>query len=133
MGTLTSPVARLVDDAIAQGAVFTIDDFTKTSIVKVKTPPTLSKELRQGLKKAAPEVRLLIKLRRVSQWLTEDLQVYIHGESEVDPDEYGTWLDAFVGGDSLLRWLYDFEGCLFGESGCGDAVVLCGYCGGEHD
>ena len=69
----------------------------------------------------------------VSGWLTSAQQQWLHGESDIGPDEYGKWLDAFVGGDRMIRWLYDFTGCLFGDRGCGDAVARCEHCGSAHD
>ena len=130
---VTQSVAQLVDDVIKKGAEFVMEDFRTTSVVNAKLPLTLSESDRRRLKESAAEIRLLIKLRLLSAWLTSDQQQWLHGESDVGPDEYGKWLDAFVGGDRMIRWLYDFTGCLFGDRGCGDAVARCEHCGSAHN
>jgi hypothetical protein len=87
-----------------------MEDFRTTSVVNIKLPRALPESDLRRLKESAAEVRLLIELRQLSEWLTSDQQQWLHGESDIGPDEYGKWLDAFVGGDRMIRWLYDFRG-----------------------
>ena len=127
---LTTTLAQVVDDAISRGVEFHMDDPRNTSVVMVKIPRGYSAEDNQRLKELRAPIRLLIKLRTLSEWLTRDQQQLLHGESDVSPDEYGKWIVAVAGGDRLIRFIYGFEGCLFGDRGCGDAVVRCENCAG---
>ena len=42
----------------------------------------------------------------------------MHGESYIEAGRYGDLIDLFVLADRLLRFLYDFEGCIWGDGGC---------------
>jgi hypothetical protein len=117
---MATVLAHLVEDAISKGVEFDV----KEERVLVKLPKEFPPEEYQRLKAAGQEVRLLIKLRLTSEWLT----CALHGEAEVTGDKYGTWLDVFVGADRMLRELYGFEGCLFGTRTCAGAAVLCEAC-----
>ena len=58
----------------------------------------------------------------------------MHGESYIEAGRYGDLIDLFVRADRLLRFLYDFEGCIWGNIGCekagptGYVPALCEGC-----
>ena len=97
-------------------------------------PKTLPPEMRAALKENAAPIRLVVKLRRLAVWLAEENEQWLHGESDLKGDDYGQWLHTFAGSDCLLRWLYPFQGCIWGAKGCdasvpyGKAIVLCEAC-----
>jgi hypothetical protein len=124
---LAPTVADLIDDAIAKGLVFTYVDYG--SGVVVTGPRTFPEEDWQPIKDVAPAARLLIKLRYLSEWLTFDNQMFVHGESLTDDAEWAKWRHVFVAMDRMIRKLYGLKGCLFGKRGCGDAAALCAACG----
>jgi hypothetical protein len=80
-------------------------------------------------------MRILIKLRGLSEWLADEHEQWLHGESSLEGDDYGKWIDVFTTSDRLLRWLFDFTGCIWGSRSCnevalgGYAPVLCEACG----
>jgi hypothetical protein len=99
--------------------------------VHVRFPQGFPISARKRLLEARPRgmVRLLMRARALSRWLTEDLVVYLHGESTYTPDDYGTRIDMFIDLDTLLRNVFDFEDCIFGQRGCpSESAVRCKAC-----
>ena len=103
-------------------------------MVNVTVPASYPADAFQALKDVAPQARFLIRLRAIADWLSVDHAAYMHGESTLEGEAYGKWIDMFVAGDRVLRFTYDFEGCIFGVKGCdgasptGHAPVLCDAC-----
>ena len=132
--TRPSTLATLVDDAIAAGAVFTTDP--EWARVYCDLPSGFPTESLLQLQENAAGMRVLIKLRCLGGWLAEEHEQWLHGESLLAGDQYGDWIDVFVGSDRLLRRLFDFTGCIWGSRTCngvaphGYAPVLCEGCVG---
>ena len=131
---LKENLVDMLDEALAQGLEIRSDDVIKTSAIQMRTPTDFPTETMELLKDKAPEVRLLWKVRELSRWLNIEHQQWQHGESIIEGDAYGEWIDLFVSGDKVLRFVYDFEGCIWGAKGCneasptGYAPVLCEGC-----
>lgn len=126
---------EILDMAIAQGLEIRSTDLTKTSSIQMRTPHDFPTETMELLKDKAPEVRLLWKVRTLSEWLSNEHQQWQHGESNLDDEEFAEWIDLFVAGDKFLRVVYDFKGCIWGmKGGCNEssptkyAPVLCEGC-----
>ena len=135
MGTLVgSSLAQVVDDAIAKGVEFRCEDWEKSSVVDVKFPVGYADEDRKSLIAVAPQVRYLLRVRELSRWLAKEYEQFMHGESYIEAGRYGDLIDLFVRADRLLRFLYGFEGCIWGDIGCekasptGYVPALCEGC-----
>ena len=135
MGTLVgSSLAQVVDDAIAKGVEFRCEDWEKSSVVNVKFPVGYADEDCKSLIAVAPQGRYLVRLRRLSRWLAEEYEQFMHGESCIEAGRYGDLIALVVGADRLLRSLYGFEGCIWGGLGCekasptGYVPALCEGC-----
>ena len=127
MGTLVgSSLAQVVDDAIAKGVEFRCEDWEKSSVVNVKPPVGYPNEDLKRLIAVAPQGRYLVRLRELSRWLAEEYEQFMHGESCIEAGRYGDLIDLLVGADRLLRSLYGFEGCIWGDLGC-DKASPTGY------
>ena len=111
-------LAQVVDDAIAKGVEFHCEDWEKSSVVDVKFPVGYADEDRKSLIAVAPQVRYLLRVRELSRWLAKEYEQFMHGESYIEAGRYGDLIDLFVRADLLLRFLYGFEGCIWGDIGC---------------
>ena len=118
--TVIPDLATLVDDAISKGVVFECDDWENSSHVSIIIPDHFSESDSQKLKQYASQVRFLIRLRTLAGWLNKEYFQWLHNESsvEIDPDHYGKLIELFAGGDRMLRFTFDFEGCIWGSKLC---------------
>jgi hypothetical protein len=127
-------IVEMLDEALSMGLVVKAKDVSKDGRVDMDIPPSFPKELLDQLtdKNNKPQLRLLCRVRTLSKWLSDDYQLWWEGKSPLEGDQYGELIDLFVNGDQLLRFVYDFEGCVWGEKGCssvtGYAPVLCEGC-----
>ena len=123
--------AQLLNSLEEGGATFiTPDGFKITAHLPRELDPHLVHEL-MGYKPKG-ELRLLMRCRSLSTWLTSDMEEYVHGESDTLPETFGEWLEFFVDSEKLLRNLYDFEGCIFGDDWPPDSVANCTACSGAE-
>ena len=129
-----NPITKMLDDALRMGLTLKSDDVTETSVVRMVVPTDFPKKMLEQLTSDTnkPQVRLLWRVRELSKWLSEDYKQWWDGKSPLEGDEYANLINAFVDGDKLLRFTYDFEVCIWGEKGCnaatGYAPVLCDGC-----
>ena len=75
----------------------------------------------EGLKRliaVAPQGQYLVRLRKLSRWLAEEYEQFMHGESHIEAGRSGDLIDLFIRADRLLRSLHGFEGCIWGDPGC---------------
>ena len=127
-------LVEILDSALANGLKIKSKSVTKTSDVQIGWPEDFPEANKEQLKGKAPEVRLLWRVRALAEWLNGEYEQWQHGESVIEGDAYGEWIDLFVSGDKVLRFVYDFEGCIWGAKGCneasptGYAPVLCEGC-----
>ena len=119
-------LAHIIDDAIAKGVEFRCEDWEKSSVVNVKFPVGYPDEDRKSLKAVAPQGRYLVRVRELSRWLAKEYEQFMHGESYIEAGRYGDLNDLLVRADRLLRSLYGFEGCIWGDLGC-DKASPSGY------
>ena len=104
---VATSLTQIIDDAIAKGVEFHCEDWEKSSVVNVKFPVGYPDEDRKSLMAVAPQGRYLVRLRELSM-------------------KAGDLNDLLVRADRLLRSLYGFEGCIWGDLGC-DKASLTGY------
>ena len=119
-------LAQVVDDAIAKGVEFHCEDWEKSSVVNVKFPAGYPAQDLKRLRDLRPQGRYLVRLRELSRWLAEEYEQFMHGETCMEAGRYGDLIDLFVRADRLLRSLYGFEGCMWGDLGC-DKASPSGY------
>lgn len=145
-GAIKPNVAGLLDEALGMGIILKSENIIKTSVVEMIVPQNFPKALLEQLvsKPTKDQLRHLWRVRELSRWLSKEYQQWLHGESIIEGDEYGEWIDLFVSADRILRFAYPFEGCIWGVKGCNEsspikyAPVLCGGCqeiftGGQDD
>ena len=104
---VATSLTQIVDDAIAKGVEFHCEDWEKSSVVNVKPPVGYPDEDLKRLIAVAPQGRYLVRLRELSM-------------------KAGDLNDLLVRADRLLRSLYGFEGCIWGDLGC-DKASPTGY------